>query len=245
MRIVNSIYRAEGWRAFFRGLGPSLAGVVPATAIKFYVYGNCKHIAASIMGRPEDSAVVHAQAAICAGLATSTATNPIWLVKTRLQLDKTQTSGGRRYRNSIDCIRQVFRTEGVPGFYRGMSASYLGSIETALHLVLYERLKINLRQWLEPTEGKGTPLWDEFSHWVSTSGAASSAKLTAGLLTYPHEVRCFMSMIEPHTHIFILRLCERDCVRRQWSMARPNTQAWYNVSVPLPKKKVWRACTEV
>ncbi|KAJ5139037.1 Mitochondrial carrier protein [Penicillium bovifimosum] len=191
MRIVSSIYRAEGWRAFFRGLGPSMAGVVPAAAIKFYVYGNCKNIAANIMGHAEDSPLVHAQAAICAGLASSTATNPIWLVKTRLQLDKASTAGDpstRRYRNSIDCVRQVLRTEGVAGFYRGMSASYLGSIETALHLVLYERLKVGLRRWLEPTEGKGTPLWDEFSHWVSTSGAASSAKLAAGLTTYPHEV---------------------------------------------------------
>ncbi|OQE37836.1 hypothetical protein PENCOP_c009G08535 [Penicillium coprophilum] len=193
LRIISSIYRAEGWRAFFRGLGPSMAGVVPATAIKFYVYGNCKRIGAQLMGHKEDSAFIHAQAAICAGLATSTATNPIWLVKTRLQLDKTQTHTGgpstRRYRNSIDCIRQVMRNEGLGGFYRGLSASYLGSIETALHLVLYEQLKTRLHRSLEATEGKPrTAFWDEVSHWVSTSGAASSAKLVAGLITYPHEV---------------------------------------------------------
>ncbi|KAJ5348327.1 uncharacterized protein N7506_001580 [Penicillium brevicompactum] len=192
IRIISSIYRAEGWRAFFRGLGPSVAGVVPATAIKFYVYGNCKHIGAKLLGKAEDSPLVHAQAAICAGLATSTATNPIWLIKTRLQLDKTRTNAAgpstRQYRNSIDCIRQTLRNEGVRGFYRGMSASYLGSIETALHLVLYERLKTGLRDLLQPIQGTGTPFWDEVSHWASTSGAASSAKLIAGLTTYPHEV---------------------------------------------------------
>lgn len=166
--------------------------MVPATAIKFYVYGNCKHIGAKLLGKAEDSPLVHAQAAICAGLATSTATNPIWLIKTRLQLDKTRTNAAgpstRQYRNSIDCIRQTLRNEGVRGFYRGMSASYLGSIETALHLVLYERLKTGLRDLLQPIQGTGTPFWDEVSHWASTSGAASSAKLIAGLTTYPHEV---------------------------------------------------------
>ncbi|KAJ5757320.1 uncharacterized protein N7511_006014 [Penicillium nucicola] len=187
IRIINSIYRAEGWRAFFRGLGPSIAGVVPATAIKFYVYGNCKRVGAQLMGYTEDSPLVHAQAAICAGLATSTATNPIWLIKTRLQLDKTST-GGRRYRNSVDCIKQVLRNEGIAGLYRGMSASYLGSIETALHLVLYERLKTGFSQSLAASEGTRTPVWDEVCHWISTSGAASSAKLVAGLMTYPHEV---------------------------------------------------------
>lgn len=192
IQLINSIYRAEGWRTFFRGLGPSIAGVVPASAIKFYVYGNCKHLGAQLLGRPEDSPLVHAQAAICAGLATSTATNPIWLIKTRLQLDKIQTHTGgsatRQYRNSIDCIAQILRSEGVRGFYRGMSASYIGSIETALHLVIYERLKSGLRTSLKPTEGSGSPLWDELSHWISTSGAASTAKLIAGLTTYPHEV---------------------------------------------------------
>ncbi|KAJ6186403.1 hypothetical protein N7519_007704 [Penicillium mononematosum] len=190
MQVINSIYRAEGWRAFFRGLGPSMAGVVPATAIKFYVYGNCKHFGAKMLGHTEDSPLVHAQAAISAGIATSTATNPIWLVKTRLQLDKTEIGGvsTRRYRNSIDCIRQVFRNEGLSGFYRGLSASYLGSIETALHLVLYERLKTSFHRSLETTEGTRTAFLDEFFHWVSTSGAACSAKLAAGLMTYPHEV---------------------------------------------------------
>ncbi|KFH44412.1 putative mitochondrial carrier-like protein [Hapsidospora chrysogenum ATCC 11550] len=150
LQIVHAIHYTEGWRGFFRGLGPSLAGVVPTTAIKFYVYGNCKHLGAQLLSRDKDDAVVHAQAAIAAGLATATFTNPIWLVKTRLQLDKARMrSGGitatRQYRNSLDCVRQVVRAEGVRGLYRGLSASYLGTVETAMHLVLYERLKVMIR----------------------------------------------------------------------------------------------------
>lgn len=197
-RIISSIYRAEGWRAFFRGLGPSLAGVVPATAIKFYVYGNCKRIGADILGYAESSPFIHAQAAICAGIVTSTFTSPIWVVKTRLQLDKVRTpSGGpptRQYQNSVDCVRKIVRYEGVRGLFRGLSASYLGSLETALHLVLYERLKRMLHQSLEPTEGTGTATLDEVKHWISTSGAAGAAKLTATLITYPHEVREIMKI---------------------------------------------------
>jgi solute carrier family 25, member 33/36 len=91
-QIFRSISYHEGLHGFFRGLGPSLAGVVPATAIKFYVYGNTKHLASRLWNCSKDEPIVHAQAAVAAGIATSTATNPIWLVKTRLQLDKPQTT---------------------------------------------------------------------------------------------------------------------------------------------------------
>ncbi|EUC39655.1 hypothetical protein COCMIDRAFT_41854 [Bipolaris oryzae ATCC 44560] len=35
--------------------------------------------------------------------------------------------------------------EGIKGLYRGLSASYLGTVETALHLVVYEKLKAVIR----------------------------------------------------------------------------------------------------
>lgn len=188
LQLFNSIQYTEGWRGFFRGLGPSLAGVVPATAIKYYVYGNWKHLGAQLFNRPENDPLIHAQAAVAAGIITGTATNPIWLIKTRLQLDKTRTktdgAARRQYKNSLDCLVQVARTEGIRGLYRGLTASYLGTVETALHLVLYERLKVAIRYGL----GEDTASMKGLKTWISTSGAAGSAKLAAVLMTYPHEV---------------------------------------------------------
>ncbi|KAH6848346.1 mitochondrial carrier domain-containing protein [Chaetomium sp. MPI-CAGE-AT-0009] len=174
-QIFASIHRTEGWRAFFRGLGPSLSGIVSATAIKFYVYGNCKTLGAQLLNRQEDAAIVHAQAAVVAGIATATATNPIWLVKTRLQLDasRAQEAGGaatRRYRNSLDCVRKVWQQEGVRGLYRGLGASYFSTVENAVNL------------------DDATTWGGEVRHWISTSGAAGAAKLVATLATYPYEV---------------------------------------------------------
>ena len=42
MSIVGTIRKNEGILALFRGLGPNLAGFVPATALKFLLYGNTK-----------------------------------------------------------------------------------------------------------------------------------------------------------------------------------------------------------
>ncbi|KAM3432470.1 hypothetical protein MY4824_006547 [Beauveria thailandica] len=180
---IGAIHRTEGWRILFRGLLPSLVGVVPAQAIKFYAYGNCKRLGARLLGRTENDTLVHAQAAVAAGIATATTTNPIWLVKTRLQLDKKQS---RLYTGTLDCVRQVLKNEGIKGFYRGLSASYLGTLETVVHLVLYERLKTLFHEG--SVSGAASSRRSELVHWANTAGAAGCAKVAAVLLTYPHEV---------------------------------------------------------
>ncbi|KAB8343183.1 hypothetical protein FH972_022773 [Carpinus fangiana] len=142
--ILASITRNEGWATLFRGLTPNLAGFVPASAIKFFVYGNSKELLAARFNSGKQNSWIHFGAAATAGLVTSTATNPFWVIKTRLQLDRLQdgkTGQARRYQGSIDCIRQTLRQEGIRGFYRGLAASYLGIAESALQWVLYERLK--------------------------------------------------------------------------------------------------------
>jgi solute carrier family 25 protein 33/36 len=191
--ILFSIHRVEGWRSLFRGLGPSLTGVVPATAIKFYAYGNCKRLYPEVFGLDRDATSTHALSAATAGVVTGTATNPIWLVKTRLQLDRTHvnTDGTTRppqYRNSYDCVKQVVRQEGVKGLYRGLAASYLGVIETTLHLASYERIKVAVARHYER---KGKTQSGEVTQGLILSGSAAVSKLIAVLIAYPHEVRTY------------------------------------------------------
>jgi hypothetical protein len=189
------VQRVEGWRALFKGLGPNLVGVIPARSIHFYTYGNGKRVIADKFNKGIEAPWVHLCAAMTAGIATSTATNPIWLVKTRLQLDKSvaEKSIGtlkRRYKNSWDCIRQVVRDEGVRGLYKGMSASYLGITETTLQWVLYEQMKGYLK-WREQRfdmSGRARNTWDTTAEWASRGGAAGGAKFIAAIITYPHEV---------------------------------------------------------
>lgn len=197
IQILGSIYTHEGFRALFRGLSANLVGVVPARSINFYVYGNGKRILNEKFNPDGHENVwsIHLAAAAIAGIATGTATNPIWLVKTRLQLDKNTASNdptqGRQYRNSWDCIKQTVRHEGIRGLYRGLSASYLGVTESTLQWVLYERLKLFLarreaRRLANPAH-KPT-LLDDAEAYGGKFTAAAGAKLVAAVVTYPHEV---------------------------------------------------------
>ena len=160
----------------FKGLGPTLVGVVPARSINFFTYGNGKRIIADKFNDGQENSAVHFSAAAFAGIVTGTATNPIWVVKTRLQLvqgDKKVLGG------SWNCIKKIMREEGIRGFYKGLSASYLGVSETAIQWVLYERLK-KLTTAVDGQNG--------VSKWVGLLGSAGSAKFVASMITYPHEV---------------------------------------------------------
>ena len=192
-QILAQIPKVEGWRALFKGLGPNLIGVVPARAINFWAYGNGKRVISSALFNGQENAMVHLLAAASAGIITGTATNPIWLVKTRLQLDRQnagQAGQGRLYRNAWDCVVKTFRHEGIRGLYRGLSASYLGVSESTLQWILYEQAKSSLarRQVELDASGRTPTAWDTTVQWTGKLTAAGGAKFVAALITYPHEV---------------------------------------------------------
>lgn len=200
---VIMLQKVQGWRGFYRGLGPSMIGAPPATAVHLYTYGNCKHIYADYFGLKENASSVHMAAAVTAGIATCTATNPVWVVKTRMQLDNPSTTSRHRHRTTPQYVVHILKQEGIRGFYRGLSASYLGVAESALHLVLYERLKeISQSSTAVPREVPGCQRPSQRKHWeiilsyVGIGGSAAIAKLIAGVVAYPHEVSTLFSIMD-------------------------------------------------
>lgn len=193
-QILFSVPKIEGWRALFKGLSPVLIGVVPARSINFFTYGNGKRVISQKFFDGQETSWAHLLAGINAGIVTGTATCPIWVVKTRLQLDKQNAQEGvrgvRRYRNALDCTMQTLRHEGIRGLYRGLGASYLGVTESTMQWVLYERFKMSLakrEQRLAQRRDYPTGL-DSAINWSLTIGAAGIAKCVAAIVTYPHEV---------------------------------------------------------
>jgi len=81
---------------------------------------------------------------IMAGFTSNTVTNPIWMVKTRMQLLSDASVGQKAYASYPDAIRTIYREEGIGGFYRGITASYWGCAEGCVQFVLYENLKKKL-----------------------------------------------------------------------------------------------------
>ncbi|GMM37210.1 Rim2 protein [Saccharomycopsis crataegensis] len=189
--ILGNVYKVEGVRSLFKGLGPNLVGVIPARSINFFTYGLTKQFLSKNFNQNNEATWIHLVSAACAGITTSTATNPIWLIKTRLQLDKSKSGEAKQYKNSWDCLVKVVKNEGVGALYKGLTASYLGSCEGVIHWVLYEQMKSVLKK--KSIQNSQDPnyvrsSWDDFNEWAARSGAAGCAKFCASMISYPHEV---------------------------------------------------------
>nr|XP_020659802.1 solute carrier family 25 member 36-A-like [Pogona vitticeps] len=183
LRLLRTMLEKEGVRSLFRGLGPNLIGVAPSRAIYFAAYSGAKEKFNTIFA-PE-SKKVHMLSAACAGVTSSTLTSPIWVVKTRMQLES--RAKGEKHTSGLQCAMRIYYTEGLRGFYRGITASYAGVSETIIHFVIYEALKQRLRehqQFLSPT----LPFSPSSQDFCGLMAAAALSKTCASCLAYPHEV---------------------------------------------------------
>lgn len=153
LQMMSSMYHTEGLSALWKGLGPNLVGIIPSRAIYFGTYSQGKYFLMEMNDGKENS-LIHLGAAAAAGVTVATVTCPLWVVKTRMQLQSTTAKlGGVKvtdasipYKNSFDCVKRIVLEEGAKGLYKGLTASYLGVIESTLQFVMYEKLKGVMKQ---------------------------------------------------------------------------------------------------
>nr|XP_002130147.1 solute carrier family 25 member 36 [Ciona intestinalis] len=179
------ILKVEGGKAFFKGLGIGLVGSVPSRALYFWTYNATKIGLVADFGLKANSMPTSIIAASAGGLVATTATCPLWVLKTKQQLH-------RRLNNSslscFECAKQVWRSEGWKGFYRGLTASYAGIVETVIYFTIYEHLK----SWYMKRHNMDVSgAHSSMSSWWELPGLmviSSASKCVATSIVYPHEV---------------------------------------------------------
>lgn len=185
--VAQRIFAKNGILGFYKGLKPTLIGIIPARSIYFYSYQQAKEFLGKTI-LPEGSVGNALVSGFAAGIASNTLTNPIWMVKTRFQLLADSTAGQKAYLNYGDAISTIMKEEGIGGFYKGLSASYWGCTEGAIQFLLYEKLKTRLLGIEnEKRAAMGLPPTQKLSKQTYFFSAAF-AKGAASIITYPHEV---------------------------------------------------------
>ena len=190
----RTVVRREGALGLYSGLTPALVGSTVAGGVYFSCYNNAKARYQRAYDTHELPSYLHLISAAEAGLVVSLATNPIWVVKTRLQLQSRAPAAAAAktapppYRGFIDALTQIARAEGVAGLYKGLSPSLFLVSHGALQFTAYERLKriaVHARASASTsTDARADAEPSAFEcAWL---GVAS--KLFASAITYPSQV---------------------------------------------------------
>lgn len=143
-RAVGEIRRDEGYRGFFRGLGPGLAQIVPYMGLFFALYEGLRRPLGALdlpLGTGD------AAAGVVASVLAKTGVFPLDLVRKRIQVQGPTRS---RYvhknipsyeTGAVTALRTIVATEGVRGLYRGLTVSLLKAAPaSAMTMWTYERI---------------------------------------------------------------------------------------------------------
>lgn len=183
----TEIMEKEGWRGYFRGLGASLMTVPAFWGVYFPLYDDMKR--RWVVSQPDTpQSLVHCGSAVFAGGVSDFICNPLFVVRTRLQTEALHNmADGSTQRGSsglLGTAKSLYREGGVLIFWRGMTANLMGLSHVAVQFPVYEYLKTTLvkqrqlRNKSDETEPNAIELFI----------ASGLSKMTASLLTYPHEV---------------------------------------------------------
>lgn len=127
---------------------------------------------------------------LLAGMLTSILTNPIWVIKTRML--STGSRMPEAYASFTSGAAQIYRSEGIPGFYRGLLPSLFGVSHGALQFMAYEQLKLHrARMYPGFMTGDGHPAASQRGGELGNLDLfviSSLSKICAGCVTYPYQV---------------------------------------------------------
>jgi solute carrier family 25 folate transporter 32 len=125
------------------------------------------------------------------GLATSFLTNPIWVIKTRMLSTGSNAPGA--YASFTTGVTQIYRSEGISGFYRGLLPALFGVSHGALQFMAYEKLKAYRTRMSSAsrTSGDSIGLGATPARQLGNIDfflTSSLSKIFAGCVTYPYQV---------------------------------------------------------
>jgi solute carrier family 25 (mitochondrial uncoupling protein), member 27 len=114
------IPKEEGFKGFFRGLGPSVQRAAVINGCGIASYDHTKQVVLRLTGKTE-GLVPQVAGSLVSGLISALVSTPFDVVKTRIM---NQPVGTKLYSGPIDCAMKTVRAEGPLALYKGFVPAY-------------------------------------------------------------------------------------------------------------------------
>ena len=158
--VMREVVQQEGFWGLYRGIGPTLAGILPYAGLKFYVYQSLKQYYAEyqeqhggeVKAGDKLPTPVMLSAGATAGLVAQTVTYPLDVVRRRMQVQGLKLSAAQQrhlqarqdvvLKSTWQGIKLIAQREGVRALYAGLSINYFKVVpSTAIGFTIYDKLK--------------------------------------------------------------------------------------------------------
>jgi len=215
IRMFRGVIKYEGVRGLYQGLMPAVAGSAVSWGGFFYIYesmkrqlrhsrsqNNAANCSKGNMIRNEGEGAQEFTAlssldnfllGTASGVVIVFVTNPVWLIKLRLQLQMKQASQNldvksvTQYNGVFDAFRKIVRADGFLGLYKGIGPALILTSHGGVQFVVYEFLRkyFHYARAVRSTEYSVAKRFEDSLGYL-TIGAIS--KMVASTFTYPLQV---------------------------------------------------------
>ncbi|XVF74382.1 hypothetical protein PTKIN_Ptkin13bG0106000 [Pterospermum kingtungense] len=140
--VFRTVYKEGGMRGFYRGVGPTLGGILPYNVLKLYAHEEIKRW---VPEEHQSSIALNLSCGALAALFGQTVMYPLDVVRRQMQVD-IQHQSGARYSNTIEGLTAIIRNQGWRQLYAGLCINYIKVIPSvAIGLTSFDVIK----NWLE------------------------------------------------------------------------------------------------
>ncbi|KAE9553578.1 hypothetical protein FO519_003218 [Halicephalobus sp. NKZ332] len=136
---IIRIFKEEGVLALWRGCGPTVGRAMVVNAAQLATYSQAKQAILN-SGYVEDGIFCHFLGSMISGLATTIASMPVDIAKTRIQ-NMRIIDGKPEYRGAIDVLSRVVKNEGFFSLWKGFTPYYMRlGPHTVLTFIILEQM---------------------------------------------------------------------------------------------------------
>ncbi|KAL4332450.1 hypothetical protein GQ457_07G041470 [Hibiscus cannabinus] len=134
------ILQKEGPAELYRGLAPSLIGVIPYAATNYFAYDTLRKVYRKISNEEKIGNIETLLIGSLAGAISSSATFPLEVARKHMQVGALH--GRQVYKNVVHALASILEQEGIRGLYKGLGPSCMKLVPAAgISFMCYEACK--------------------------------------------------------------------------------------------------------